>query len=298
MAHDRNENQPENRPIHGVSTAQEQGSEADKTNPSKITSPARVAANQRNAQKSTGPKTSEGKARSRWNAVQHGLLAKRLFTRDESDRSSFDHLLESLREDWQPDGTLEEILLEKIAIGYYKLHVVYGYEAEYARRSGEFFLTIDRTGRYATSINRQLTQDVNHFERLQRQRKGEFVPAPISIDLIVSSLDEGALADTLQTVKDSSATASPVSMGSDVPHLSRAADESQFVGPHDLARDRTTSSDPLAAAELSSAGSTTPQLTAGHVHVEGEPPLETISEAAEDASRTAEVPTSPQTQDE
>jgi len=83
MAHDRNEKQPVDRPIHDVSTAQEQGSEADKSNPSKITSPARVAANRSNAQKSTGPRTSEGKARSRWNAVQHGLLAKRLFTRDE-----------------------------------------------------------------------------------------------------------------------------------------------------------------------------------------------------------------------
>ena len=37
------------------------------------TSPAKIAANQRNAQKSTGPRTDEGKAASRLNAFQHGL---------------------------------------------------------------------------------------------------------------------------------------------------------------------------------------------------------------------------------
>ena len=168
----------------------------------------------------------------------------RLFTRNESDSEAFDHLLESLREDWQPNGTLEEILLEKIAVGYYRLHVVYGYEAEYARTSRDFFATIDRTGRYATSINRQLTQDLNQFERLQRQRKGEFVPAPISVDVTVCGVDECIV-------------------------------DSQPVDLHDVAPG-LPSSDAVAAAELTSVESTTPELTEGHVPIEGNPPLETI----------------------
>ena len=38
-----------------------------------VPSPRRVEANRRNAQKSTGPKTAEGKAISRLNGVKHGL---------------------------------------------------------------------------------------------------------------------------------------------------------------------------------------------------------------------------------
>jgi len=35
-----------------------------------------LAANRRNATRSTGPRTPEGKARVKWNALKHGLLAR------------------------------------------------------------------------------------------------------------------------------------------------------------------------------------------------------------------------------
>src|SRR3982750_4131324 len=41
-----------------------------------MTSEARIAANRRNAQHSTGPRTAEGKAKSRYNAVKHGLRSR------------------------------------------------------------------------------------------------------------------------------------------------------------------------------------------------------------------------------
>src|SRR4051794_14555852 len=42
------------------------------------TSAARIAANRLNAQKSTGPKTPEGKAKARFNALKHGMRADTL----------------------------------------------------------------------------------------------------------------------------------------------------------------------------------------------------------------------------
>jgi hypothetical protein len=48
--------------------------------PTNGSSPRRIEANRRNAKKSTGPKTSVGKALSSWNSRRHGLLSKRLPT--------------------------------------------------------------------------------------------------------------------------------------------------------------------------------------------------------------------------
>ena len=41
-----------------------------------MSSEAKIAANRHNAEKSTGPKTAEGKAIVAQNAVKHGLLAR------------------------------------------------------------------------------------------------------------------------------------------------------------------------------------------------------------------------------
>src|SRR4051812_10868470 len=46
-------------------------------------SPARLAANRANAARSTGPRTEEGKARSRANAMTHGLAAEVVRTAEE-----------------------------------------------------------------------------------------------------------------------------------------------------------------------------------------------------------------------
>ena len=42
---------------------------------------------------------------------------------------------------------------------------------------------LDRMLRYETTIQRQLVHAINQLERLQRIRKGENVPAPVSVQL-------------------------------------------------------------------------------------------------------------------
>lgn len=97
-----------------------------------MTSTKQQLANQANARKSTGPKTAEGKARSSRNALKHGLLAKEIvITQGEGaeDQEAFDRLLEDLISYYQPQGVMEEMLVEKIAGGYWRQMRVHRCEA-------------------------------------------------------------------------------------------------------------------------------------------------------------------------
>ena len=64
--------------------------------------------------KATGPRTPLGKQRSKHNATTHGIFSRVALLASES-QSEFDSLLEGLRRYFHPKGTLEEILVEKLA---------------------------------------------------------------------------------------------------------------------------------------------------------------------------------------
>jgi hypothetical protein len=66
------------------------------------------------AKKSGGPSTKQGKEKSRRNAVKHGIFAKVVLLHDEPT-AQFDNLLQGIRNDLQPEGTLEGVLVEKLA---------------------------------------------------------------------------------------------------------------------------------------------------------------------------------------
>jgi hypothetical protein len=55
-----------------------------------MTSPKQIEANRENALKSTGPKTSEGKAVVSLNAVKHGLLSAKVFLPNEDEAAFVD----------------------------------------------------------------------------------------------------------------------------------------------------------------------------------------------------------------
>jgi len=57
-----------------------------------MTSFKQIAANRRNASKSTGPKTQQGKQRARCNAIRHGLTAETVITalEDAEDYRAFE----------------------------------------------------------------------------------------------------------------------------------------------------------------------------------------------------------------
>ena len=64
--------------------------------------------------KASGPRTPEGKQRSKHNALKHGIFSKIVLLKGESG-SEFNSMLNGLQNDLRPEGTLEEILVEKLA---------------------------------------------------------------------------------------------------------------------------------------------------------------------------------------
>ena len=78
-----------------------------------MTSAAQVEANRSNAQKSTGPRTPEGKAVAAQNAVRHGLLAKEVVVKGE-DPGEFEFYRQQMLEELAPVGQMESMLAQRI----------------------------------------------------------------------------------------------------------------------------------------------------------------------------------------
>jgi len=133
---------------------------------------AQIDANRANAQKSTGPRTPEGKARSRQNALRHGLQGQALLINSE-DETEFNELVDDLLEEWQPATTTEEIVFYKMVEQYW------------LSRRGALLLA-DHTEfndgdddskqvalmlRYNTGAERGFYRALHELERLQKNRR-------------------------------------------------------------------------------------------------------------------------------
>ncbi len=80
---------------------------------------AQIAANQQNAQHSTGPKTESGKAASCKNNFKYGLTGSSFTVLDFEDQEEFDRVLSGLHLEHQPATMTESILVEQMAQSYW-----------------------------------------------------------------------------------------------------------------------------------------------------------------------------------
>ena len=85
-----------------------------------MTSDRQLRANRQNALKSTGPKTPDGKAAVRHNALKHGLLSQEILVPGE-DGAALEELGENLRAELEPVGALENLLVDQIIAAYWRL---------------------------------------------------------------------------------------------------------------------------------------------------------------------------------
>ena len=83
----------------------------------------RIQANRKNALSSTGPKSKRGKEAASRNSLKHGLLAKSaviVVGPAKEDKAEFEGLLNALRDYFHPLGAMEELLVQEIAVSYWK----------------------------------------------------------------------------------------------------------------------------------------------------------------------------------
>jgi hypothetical protein len=84
----------------------------------------KLAANRRNAKKSTGPKSAKGKRIVSKNALVHGLRSQRWPVLPFEDQEEYRAFAKSVEEDYQPAGIVQREIVSHIALNLWKLRRV------------------------------------------------------------------------------------------------------------------------------------------------------------------------------
>ncbi len=136
-----------------------------------------IEANRLNALKSTGPKTPEGKAVTKLNALRHGLRARTVVLPAEKSED-FHQLCNDLEAEWEPQSRTEQFYVEQMAVSQWKLARV-----EVAEKSlllQEFSAQsqiplVDKLWQCQHRLERAYARAQRELERLQDSRRH---PAP------------------------------------------------------------------------------------------------------------------------
>ena len=110
------------------------------------------------ARRSTGPRSVAGKKKSRHNALKHGIFSKAALLKNEL-RQEFESLWNGLRDDLQPEGMLEEILVDKLATLVWRYRRLISAEAAEIH-TGTAFLEWDEEQRHQKEAQETIDSDV------------------------------------------------------------------------------------------------------------------------------------------
>lgn len=96
-----------------------------------------IIANRKNAQKSTGPRTQSGKDLAKMNAVKHGIMSESLLINKEEgkeDNKLYFQQHNNLIHYFKPQGVMEEVLVEQIAMSLWRKQRVLRFETGCIRK--------------------------------------------------------------------------------------------------------------------------------------------------------------------
>jgi hypothetical protein len=136
-------------------------------------------ANRRNSQKSTGPKTPEGKSAVSMNALRHGLRARTVVLPGE-DPTEFHQLCNDLEAEWIPQSRTEQFYVEQMAVSQWKLTRMEVVEVNIfkdADSAQSQLSLLDRLWQAECRLERSYARAQRELERLQKSR-----PDPLQQD--------------------------------------------------------------------------------------------------------------------
>jgi hypothetical protein len=79
-----------------------------------------------NGRKSCGPVTARSKEIAAKNATKHGILAKTPPILVTEDLETFQGIVQGLIDEYQPQGATEHLLIQQVAMGWLRLHRLWG----------------------------------------------------------------------------------------------------------------------------------------------------------------------------
>lgn len=150
-----------------------------------MTSHKQAIANQRNALKSTGPRSEEGKAIVAQNALKHGFFSKQIVLEEES-KKEFETLKTEFYFQLKPQGLLEQLLWERALTAAWRLSRIMQMESmlmNYASKrsflgkgltevlGGNHGEELSLLVRYETSLEKILFRSLAELRVLQSTRK-------------------------------------------------------------------------------------------------------------------------------
>lgn len=150
-----------------------------------MTSDRQAEANRRNALRSTGPRTPEGRARSRMNAQRHGVLSERVTT-DTEGSELYQTMLNDLIAEHGPRSETEHLLVQRLANLFWReRRLIQAERNELSsaeanvfenRGIGSVSVPIEKqllVGRYQSMLTNQIALTLAQLQRLSQREVGD-----------------------------------------------------------------------------------------------------------------------------
>lgn len=127
-----------------------------------------IETNQKNSLFSTGASTEEGKSIISKNAIKHGIFAKDLIIscgEGKENSEEYQELFDNLIRDLNPDGQLQWVLVEKIAVDFWRLKRVLRFETGSIRICSDmvnydYYKQVDYNGEKVNRTNDEIELEI------------------------------------------------------------------------------------------------------------------------------------------